>query len=304
MRLMSIGELGLGRYPPALLRNANASVLDVLAGMAEKRVRHCPLISDEGVLVGMVSARDLVDFLGGQRYRSIVQGRFGGDVHQALTRVRASELSRYPAWVTEDTTLVEVLTKFMELGVGALVIVDREKRVKGVLSERHVMALFAESTTHVQVREVMSRELITANPHEPITRALELMSRYRVRRLPLRSGGRLGGIVTVKDVLGFLGSEHSLKLLAAGEGESLFLTPLQSIASYPVFTVYAGEDVGKAVSIMKSHGIGSLIAVDETGNPVGIITERDVVTRLPRVKGVELFLDLAKAAIFASRVSF
>lgn len=301
---MSIGELGLGRYPPLLVLNENASVLEVLAGMAEKRVRHCPLVSDEGALVGMVSARDLVDFLSGQRYRSIVQNRFKGDIYEALTKVRASELSRYPAWVTDDTPLTDVLARFIELGVGALVIVDRSKRVKGLLSERHVMSLFANATTYVQVREIMSRELVTAHPHEPISKALELMSRHRVRRIPLQSGGKLSGIVTVKDVLGFLGSESSLERLSAGEGESLLSTPLQSIASYPVLTVDAGEDVGKAVSIMKNHGVGCLVAVDKTGAPVGIVTERDVVTRLPRVRGVELFMDLVKAAVFASRVSF
>lgn len=301
---MSIGGLGLGRYPPSLVLNENVSVLEVLAGMAQKRVRHCPLVSNDGVLVGMVSARDIVDFLGGQRYKSIVLNRFGGDIYEALTTVKASELSRYPAWVTDDTPLTEVLTRFMELGVGALVIVDRSRRVKGLLSERHVMDLFANASTYVLVREVMTRELVTANPHEPVSRALELMSKHRVRRIPLQSGGKLSGIVTIKDVLGFLGSETSLKRLAAGEGESLLSTPLQSIASYPVLTVDTGEDVGRAVSIMKSHGVGCLIAVDRTGTPVGIITERDVVTRLPRVKGVELFLDLVKNAVFASRVSF
>uniref|UniRef100_A0A7C4FC17 CBS domain-containing protein n=1 Tax=Thermofilum pendens TaxID=2269 RepID=A0A7C4FC17_THEPE len=296
--------LRIGRYPPALMLGPDATLLEVLVGMAEKRVRHCVLVSGAGAPVGMVSARDVADFLGGRRYRSVVLGRFGGDVYRALSETRAAELSYQPAWVTESSPIEDVLTKFMELKVGVLLVLGSDGRVKGLISERHIANLFADYEMYVKVKEIMSTPLVTLDPHETVARALEVMSSHRIRRLPLVSRGTLSGIVTIKDVLGFIGSEASLSKLRRGEWEQVYSTPLQSIARSPVITVNANEDVGKALGVLKKHGIGCVVVVGDSGLPVGILTERDIITKLPEVKGVELFFDAARSVLYTSRVSF
>jgi len=295
--------LRIGRYPPALMLEPDATLLDVLVGMAEKSVRHCVLVSDAGTPLGMVSARDLVDFLGGRRYRSVVLERFGGDVYRALSETKALELSYQPAWIPESSPIEDVLAKFMELKMGVLLVLSSDGRVKGLISERHIANLLADYEMYVKVKEVMSTPLITLDPHETVAKALETMSSRRIRRLPLVSRGILSGITTIKDVLGFIGSEESLSRLRRGDWEQVYSTPLQSIAKSPVITVSANEDVGRALGIMKKHGIGCVV-VEDSGLPVGILTERDIITKLPEVKGVELFFDAARNALYISRVSF
>jgi len=295
--------LRIGRYPPALMLGPDATLLDVLVGMAEKRVRHCVLVTGTGTPLGMVSARDLADFLGGRRYRSVVLERFGGDVYRALNETKAVELSYQPPWISESSTIEEVLAKFMEFKVGVLLVLGSDGRVKGLISERHVANLFADYEMYVKVKEIMSTPLIALDPHETVAKALEVMSSRRIRRLPLVSRGSLSGIVTIKDLLGFLGSETSLAKMRRGEQEQIYDTPLQSIAKSPVITVSANEDVGRALGIMKKHGIGCVV-VEDSGLPVGILTERDIVTKLPEVRDVELFFDAARNALYTSRVSF
>jgi CBS domain-containing protein len=296
--------LRIGRYPPALTLGPDATLLEVLVGMAEKRVRHCVLVSGSGAPVGMVSARDLADFLGGRRYRSVVVGGFGGDVYRALSETKAVELSYQPAWVSESAPIEDVLAKFMELKVGVLLVLGSDGRVKGLISERHVADLFADYEMYVKVKEVMSTPLVALDPHETVAKALETTSSYRIRRLPLVSRGSLSGIVTIKDLLGFMGSEGSLSRLRRGDWEQVYNTPLHSIAKSPVITVNANEDVGRALGVMRRHGIGCVVVVEDSGLPVGILTERDIVTKLPEVKGVELFFDAARNALYTSRVSF
>ncbi len=54
---------------------------------------------------------------------------------------------------------------------------------------------------------------------------------------------------------------------------------LAFIMTKKVITVSAKEKVSKALAIMAKHDIGSLVVVDK-GQPVGILTERDIVRRL------------------------
>ncbi|QOJ78235.1 CBS domain-containing protein [Infirmifilum lucidum] len=300
---MKVLELGVGRYPPALYLGIRARVLDVLLGMASRRVRHCPLVDDAGRLVSMVSARDLMDFLGGRRFNDIVVKGYGGDVYRALKEVDASALSYKPPFVYVDSDLREVVETMFYRGVGALAVVDRENKLVGLISERHMMLLFADAETHVKVKEIMTRNLVSLAPSDTVRRGLQLMSERRVRRIPLVAGGALHGIVTVKDIIGFLASEDSLKMMQAGHVEAVYETPLAYIASRPVVTVDPEDDVGRAIRHMKDRGIGAVM-VSSGGKPVGILTERDVMTRLPQVKGVETFIDELRQKIYASRVSF
>ncbi|MEZ0345399.1 MAG: CBS domain-containing protein [Infirmifilum sp.] len=300
---MKVLEARIGRYPPALYLSSEASLMDVLKGMASKGVRHCPLVDGDGRLVGMVSVRDLVDFMGGRRYEEIVRRVFHGDVVGALRSTHAMELSYKPPFVYLDSDLREVVETIIERGVGALAVVDSDGRLVGLISERHITSLFADIETHVKVKELMTENFVSLAPSDTVGSALRVMSERRVRRVPLVSSGVLSGIVTVKDVIRFLSSEEQLKALGSGKLEAVYGTPLSYIASKPVVTVDPEEDVGKAILRMKTHNIGALM-VTIGQKPIGILTERDVMTRLPKAKGVETFVDELRQTIYASRVAF
>ncbi len=52
---------------------------------------------------------------------------------------------------------------------------------------------------------------------------------------------------------------------------------VREIMSSPVITVKKGENAAKVAKLMIDNKIGSVIVVDEEKNPIGIITERDIV---------------------------
>lgn len=297
---MKVSEIRVGRYPPALYMEAERPLLDVVKGMAEKWVRHCPLVDSDGRLVGMVSIRDIVNLLGGG---DLYEKYAAGGLYDALRTVKASEISYKPPYVMLDDDFAEVIEVMLERRVGALAVVDGDMRLRGVISERHIMALFADTETFVKVKELMSTPLISLPPESTILEGQRLMTRHRIRRVPLLTGSAVKGIVTVKDVVKYYAEPSTLGLLERGEVEKVHATPLSYIASRPVYTVDPHVDVGEAISIMRKHGIGSLVVVDD-GRPVGMFTERDVVTKLPRIKGVEIFVDEVEKRIIASRVSF
>ncbi len=61
--------------------------------------------------------------------------------------------------------------------------------------------------------------------------------------------------------------------------------PVSAIMSTKVVTVKATEKVSKALQTMVRHKIGSVV-VAEKGKPVGILTERDVSTRVAKGQNV------------------
>jgi len=55
---------------------------------------------------------------------------------------------------------------------------------------------------------------------------------------------------------------------------------VKDVMSSPVITVDEDETVDKVAQFMETHRLGCIIVTDEDGRPLGIITERDLVTRV------------------------
>jgi CBS domain-containing protein len=100
------------------------------------------------------------------------------------------------------------------------------------------------------------------------------MTSQRFRRLPLVTGKKLVGIVTVMDILRYFGSRQVFQHLQAGTVTKVLQTPVAEIAAKKVVTVEPQMDVGAAAKLMHENKIGALPVI-ENSKLVGIITERD-----------------------------
>ena len=120
--------------------------------------------------------------------------------------------------VRRDTTFKEMAAALRQYRVSALPVVDDAGRVIGVVSEADMLAkealadpgLVAELVHHKDVRkaegltagDLMTRQVVTAAPDDPIEQAARMMHFLQVKRLPVvNSGGQLVGIVSRADVL-------------------------------------------------------------------------------------------------------
>ncbi len=55
---------------------------------------------------------------------------------------------------------------------------------------------------------------------------------------------------------------------------------VEDVMSSPVFTIRDTDSVLAASKLMKKHEIGCVVVVDKVGKPLGLMTERDVVSRV------------------------
>ncbi len=59
-----------------------------------------------------------------------------------------------------------------------------------------------------------------------------------------------------------------------------------------VITIRPGQPIRDAIALLAKHNIGALVAVDETDQPVGILSERDIVRAA--VKNEQVFSQTVK----------
>jgi CBS domain-containing protein len=88
--------------------------------------------------------------------------------------------------------------------VGAMVIVDADDQVIGILSERDIVRVVAEMGAPgltQPISKYMTRDVLFAQPGEAVHLLLERMTDRRVRHLPVINDGRLAGIVSIGDLV-------------------------------------------------------------------------------------------------------
>jgi CBS domain-containing protein len=88
--------------------------------------------------------------------------------------------------------------------VGAMVIVDGEDAIVGILSERDIVRVVAEKGAAGLAEPLsgcMTRDVLFAAPTETVRELLERMTDRRVRHLPVVRDGRLVGIVSIGDLV-------------------------------------------------------------------------------------------------------
>ncbi len=97
----------------------------------------------------------------------------------------------------------DAVTLLHERRIGAVPVMDGGK-VAGIFSERdviHCMATRGAGAMQVTVGEVMTAPPITVSRDEPVLAALSLMTRRRIRHLPVVEGDRLVGFVSIGDLV-------------------------------------------------------------------------------------------------------
>ena len=126
------------------------------------------------------------------------------------------------------------------------------------------------------IRELMTGGLTTVHRETSVQEARELMTRRRIRHLPVTSpGGGLVGIITDRDIR--LNLPSPATSLSVGEINHL-LTKLTvgQVMTRSVITIGPDRPVREGAQLILEHRIGALPVVDD-GHLIGILTETDIV---------------------------
>jgi CBS domain-containing protein len=121
----------------------------------------------------------------------IIEGRLNPDGQQEIVSCSPQDSVRFAAGL------------LAEKRIGALPVMDGET-VAGIFSERDLfygVAREGEAALARAVGEVMTAPAITIEPDVAVLTALSLMTRRRIRHLPVVQDGRLLGFVSIGDLV-------------------------------------------------------------------------------------------------------
>jgi len=107
-------------------------------------------------------------------------------------------------------TAYDALEIMAEKNVGALLVIEGGKLI-GVFSERDYarkVILKGKSSKNTTVREVMTGSPITVGPAMTLRDCMVMMTRNRVRHLPVQDNDVLLGVVSIGDVVNAIISEQ------------------------------------------------------------------------------------------------
>jgi CBS domain-containing protein len=106
--------------------------------------------------------------------------------------------------VLSETPVKEAVALLEKNRIGAVVIVDQQHRVLGILSERDVVRILAKqgvSALGDPVSNHMTHPVSTCSEHHSIDWVMNEMTNHRFRHIPITDGDRLAGIVSIGDVV-------------------------------------------------------------------------------------------------------
>lgn len=184
--------------------------------------------------------------------------------------------------VAQDATIVTAAGRMRARRIGSVLVESgapggEGRRILGIVTEtdlvRKVLAqrLNASQTT---VAQVMVSALLTITPDRPMLDASHLMELNQVRHLCVSEGGRIVGVLSVRDLVRhFVDAESG----PVRELDDVY-RPLSVLMRTALETIDAEETLVTAARRMAEKRIGSLL-VTQAGSAVGIVTESDIVRK-------------------------
>ena len=160
---------------------------------------------DRGALVGMLTTADLL--------RNQLDAMVERPADRLPPTVRAL-MKPAPAVVTPDNELFDAAALMGSRRIRHLPVVDHERRVVGILSDRDVRAALGDPTRFLSdadareraretlVEQVMHKNVVTVRADAPITAAIDRLTHEGVGALPVvADDGKLAGMLSYLDII-------------------------------------------------------------------------------------------------------
>jgi CBS domain-containing protein len=105
--------------------------------------------------------------------------------------------------IAPDSTIKRAADVMHQHDIAALVVTNHGV-LSGVITERDIARGFSRhggELALMRIREIMTQAVVTISPKDDLKHVMVLMTRHRVRHLPVVEDGALAGIVSIGDVV-------------------------------------------------------------------------------------------------------
>jgi CBS domain-containing protein len=122
---------------------------------------------------------------------------------KSMTAFVQSLTKRKCLTVLATTSLEEVVRVLARNSIGALVVVSKNGKIEGIVSERDIVRRLSWSITinDLTASDVMTKDVISVTTNVTSSDLMQVMTENKCRHLPIVSGSRLVGMVSIGDVV-------------------------------------------------------------------------------------------------------
>lgn len=116
--------------------------------------------------------------------------------------------------VRPGDNICDVAHRLVEENVGAVVVSTDAGTLHGMISERDIscgVADYGAGIGSLRASDLMTRDVPTCAPDDPIAETARFMTDRRIRHLPVQDGARIVGIISIGDVLKYRLEEARLE---------------------------------------------------------------------------------------------
>jgi CBS domain-containing protein len=115
--------------------------------------------------------------------------------------------------VSPTDTVYQALEVMAQANIGAVVVCDHDQMV-GIFTERDYarkIILMGRHSLDTKIEDIMTKDMVTVNPEASLEECMAMMTKYRIRHLPVMERGRLVGMISMRDVVdAIIASKDSL----------------------------------------------------------------------------------------------
>jgi acetoin utilization protein AcuB len=117
----------------------DASLLDAQALMQQHKIRHLPVITDDSLLIGIITDRDIRSALP----HHLATGTIDDQEREKFLHMKVADvMTVQPVTISPAHTLQDALLMIQKLRVGAFPVVDHDGRLTGIISVRDLLRAF------------------------------------------------------------------------------------------------------------------------------------------------------------------
>ena len=118
-----------------------------------------------------------------------------------------SRMSKRECFTLNDQDTIKIASQKLEdKKIGCMPVVDKNKKVIGILSERDIAQFICKERFNlsISVSQIMTKEIISCDLNTSVTELMDEMTEKKIRHILIMEDGKLLGIVSIGDVVNHL----------------------------------------------------------------------------------------------------
>lgn len=134
------------------------------------------------------------------------------------------------------------------------------------------------------IKDVMTKTPTCCKPSDTLDQVAKLMLDHDCGEIPVCDGTKLVGVITDRDIT----------CRAVATGKTPVAVPASDVMTRAVFTIGQNDKLATALELMEERLVRRLPVVDESGRIVGIVSQADLIAKVPTLKVARAMKSVAK----------